>query len=329
MKTISSKKKTAKRSSVKRTTNKRTINKRTVNKRTARKRTPNKSVGKQFVYGFVKSFLFMFFIISLGVLSYQSVTKFLNIPDSEEVNPADPIREPKVITEASIDDVSKNLIYSIDDKTGTIDKLLLEIFHCGNKEMHYITIPLRTQFTMSDSLYKKLILVQPAIPQIMKLSNISKYFSEETAYEYGVLLIEDLLDIKLSYYTVIPSDKYKTMFTTEKIVPEQKEEQTEESEHPEHPIEIFSKDYREFLSTIKTAEDLSNYIEESYQSVASNLTLEGKMNYLESYCRTSLSSVFFDLIAGDDNNSAYVINEALVEKQIRNIMMNNSIKPEK
>lgn len=302
--------------------NKAVTNKEVKNKaikyRAVKRKPAKRSVGQRFVIGFFKSFLFMFFVFSIGILSYQSVMHYLHIPNELPESPAESIKEAKIITEATIDDISKNLIYSVDEKSGKLDKLLMEIFHCGNREMYYITIPLRTQFTMSDSLYKKLILVQPAIPQMIKLSNIKKYFPEETVYEYGVLLVEDLLDLKLSYYTVVPAKTYKTMFVTEKLVPGQEDGQEVERDYPR---EIFSKKYDKSLRTLKTAEDVSNHIEELYLSVTSNLSLDGKMNYLDSYCRTPRSNIFFEVIAGEDNNSAYRVNEDLAIEQINRMLL--------
>src|SRR5690606_12571876 len=98
-------------------------------------------------------------------------------------------QEDEPITKAVIEDISKNLIFHFNDETGEIHNILLEIFHLQEKRMRYITIPVRTQFTMSETLYRKLVMVHPTIPQVIRLSNITKYFDKDMVYDYGTLIV--------------------------------------------------------------------------------------------------------------------------------------------
>jgi len=172
---------------------------------------------------------------------------------------------------------------------------------------------------MTDSLYCKLIPVNPAIPQMIKLSGISKYFDKDTVYDYGVLIMEDLLKINISYYTAIPQSIYETMFVTENLMPDvtNKEEAQSTSTVPK---ELFSEEYITFLKSFTTAEALSKYIEDIYSSIQSNLTLNEKMNYFESYCNTPSSSIFFELIHGVNHNSAYIVDTDLATQQFADYM---------
>ena len=212
----------------------------------------------------------------------------------------------KASLEAKVDDISKNLIFCFNDETNKIDKIVLEIFHCKNKQLTYITIPMRTQLTMSDDLYRKMVLVQPDIPQVMQLSAISGYLDSNTVFDYGVLIIQELLGIDISYYTVIPKTIYDTIFTSKELT-------------DTLPVETFSDEYMEFLKTIDTTEKLSTYIEELYPTLHSNLSLIDKMNYLESYAETSLSKISFQLIQGNDTNSSYIINRVLLTRQLERL----------
>lgn len=268
------------------------------------------NTGKMFAGIFLKSLLIVTLLFGVGFLSYQTVMHFWKAPAADAVAIVEEQKETESITVASLDDVSKNLIFCFNEETGEISKILLEIFNCEKKKLYYITIPVRTQYTMSDSLYQKLILVYPAIPQIIKLSNIAKYFDKNTVYDYDVLIIEDLLTVDISYYTAIGQNLYETMFTTQVPV----------SGDRTVPKEVFSEDYITFLKTIQTAEELSKYIEDIYSKVQSNLSLLQKMNYFESYCKTPRSNIHFEILQGVDNNSAYTIDIALAVKQIENCM---------
>ena len=276
----------------------------------------NKAV-KLFLRGLTKSLICLLFLIGVGVLSYKVVIYFIHIPEEEAVVAFDTtsVREP--ITEASVDDISKNLIFAVDEETGHITKLILEILHCEGRKLYYITIPIQTQFTMSDTLYQKLILEDPAIPQLIKLSGITNYFPVDTVYDYGVLLVEDLLGIKLSYYTAIHKSIYENIFITE-------ETPIGETllEAGEFPREVLSADYIELTKTITTQEKLKSYIEELYPLITSNLALADKMNYLDSYSSLTRNNIYFELIAGEDTNSAFVVDIAVAAKHLKDIITN-------
>lgn len=272
-----------------------------------------KSAAKIFVIGFLRSFLFFALFIAVSMVSYKLVMHFYGIGSTNVNEPIQPVKKHKPITEARIDDVSKQLIYCVDDETGDIEKLVLEIFNCEKERLYYITIPIKTQLTLSDSLYRELALVKPSIPGFLKFSAITGYFPKETAYEYGVLMIEELLNMNISYYTLVPKSIYETVFETERL--EQKANSQQKSENI-FPREVFSDGFLESLHTIKTETDLRSYIEELYSLVESNLSLPDKLGYMESYMNTSGKNIVFEVIAGNNSNSAFIIDELLATKQL-------------
>lgn len=273
-----------------------------------------KRASKMFTTGLIKSLLFFVFLTIISVLTYKLVMHFYGI-DDEIVKDAIPsVKEQIIITEASIEDVSKHLIYCVNEETGDIEKLVLEIFDCENTMLYYITIPIKTQLTLSEALHRELVLVKPSIPGFLKLSAITGYLPMETVYEYGVLMIEELLNIKISYYTVVPQSTYEDVFETEEI---KQNVDRQENLEPIYPREVFSDVLLEHLHTIKTETELRNYIEELYDKISSNLSFEDKLNYMESYISTPGSNIVFDVIAGVDSNSAYTIDEIVAAKQLK------------
>lgn len=280
-----------------------------------------RNTSKMFVRGFIRSFFIILAMLIIGVISYGVVMHFWNIPEPVPEVKLSPKKqqEDEPITKAVIEDISKNLIFHFNDETGEIHNILLEIFHLQEKRMRYITIPVRTQFTMSETLYRKLVMVHPTIPQVIRLSNITKYFDKDMVYDYGTLIVEDLLGVNISYYTAIPESVYQTMFTSKKFVEEKgkiSSADLTDSDRLDVTFEVFSEEYVAFLKSIETTDKLYDYIEEIYPSFQSNLSLHGKMNYLESYSKTSLTNVTFDLIGGINQNNAYVIDKASAKNQI-------------
>lgn len=278
-----------------------------------------KSAGKIFVTGFLKSLLFFVLFIGISTLTYRLVIYFYDIEyeDADVIEIIPPVKKQTKITEASIDDISKHLIFCVDEDDGSIKKLLLEIFNCKAHKLYYITIPIKTQFTLSASLHRELVLIKPSIPQFLKLSAITGYIPKETVYEYGVLMIEDLLNIRISYYSVVPQNIYESVFVTENI---NHKTNSIIGLDKVYPREIFSDKFIEFLHTIKTETQLRNYIEEIYTQIRSNLSFEDKLNYMDSYLNTPGKNIFFELIAGEDSNSAYTLDVAAAAKQLNSCM---------
>ena len=272
-----------------------------------------KSAGKLFATGFLKSFLFFVFFFAVSLLSYRLVVHFLDIEDGgyEEFIP--PVEKQQPITEARLDDVSKHLIYCVDEDDGSIKKIVLEILDCKKVKLFYITIPIKTKLTLSDSLHSKLVLIKPSIPQFLKLSAITGYIPKEIAYEYGVLIIEELLNIQISYYSVVPSSLYETVFTG-------KNNNKNNSSEDGYPKEVFSDGFIEFLHSIDTETQLRSYIKDIYNMIYSNLSYEVKLNYMETYLKIQGKDIHFDLIAGTDSNSAYTIDQSKASMQLKSYM---------
>ena len=273
-----------------------------------------KSARKMFAIGFLKSLLFFILFAIVSITGYKLVMHFYGIGNADIIEAISPAQKKDTLTEARIDVISKHLIYSVDEETGDIKKLVLEIYNCERRMLYYITIPIKTQLTLSDSLHRELILIKPSIPGFLKLSAITGYLPKDIAYEYGVLMIEEQLNLQISYYTVVPQSIYEAVFETESIKQKVNRQQGTENTYPR---EMFSEDYLKHLHTIKTETQLREYIEELYTKIKSNLSFEAKLNYMESYLNTPGENISFEVIAGVDSNSAYTIDEIMVTKQLK------------
>jgi hypothetical protein len=276
-----------------------------------------------FIRGFLQSFFIVAILLVAGIIGYQTTMK-LWMPPPEQTEVAEKPKPTVVpITEPSVDDVSKNLIFCYDSESHIISKLILEVYHCERKQLTYITIPMSTQFTMTDVLYKKLIAVQPSIPQVIRLSNMIRYLDTSEIFDYGVLMIEDMLDLDISYYSVMPTEFYQSLFE-ERSIPDgiSAAGLLSEAEPPEVEMvvaEAFTEDCIKRLDTLKDKEEISNYIETLYEEMKSNLSIDGKMNYLESYAMTSMKDVSFTRIGGYDRNSGFTLDESKVQQQLQEL----------
>lgn len=119
-----------------------------------------------------------------------------------------------MIGEAQIDDCSKNLIYVWNEEKSRISACVLEVFDTEKNSMDYITIPTSGQITISPTMYKKISQVNQEIPQVFILSKLCSFFDkgDDTAFGYGVLILEDFFDIDVSYYSVVNKEDFEAAF---------------------------------------------------------------------------------------------------------------------
>lgn len=256
-----------------------------------------RNTGRYFLKIFIMSFFIVVLLLSAGVLSYKAVMHFWQPKEDSTVayqNETLPEKSSRVV----IEEISKNLIICYDKSTKNITKIVLEILNSHSKQLTYVTVPVRTELTLSGSLYKKMIIDCPEVPQVLKLSTLSKYLVPDKAFEYEVLIIENLLGIKISYYTAIPSDTYDTIFTQKSV---------KKAGFDAVSMEVFSKDFNSYLETLTSRDALAAYLEEIYASIDSSLALKDKKKYLDYYSEALPEHVSFELIEGYNQNSAYTI----------------------
>lgn len=257
-------------------------------------RKKKKSAAGVFIQGFLKSVLIIGLLFLTGFASYKVSLFYFN-----ERGVLGDSKASQVIKElygtAEVEEISKNLIYSMDEESGKVKSMVLEIFNTKTGNMDYITLPTSTEITISNELYQKLLQGGCEAPQIMKLSRIHKYFSEDTLYEYGELVVNDLLGIDISYYTVLEHGKFKQIF---KYTKQKETVQTEETAVLQTmPVWALSEEYKSRLEEAKLDEKtMKDYIETAYESCTSNLPLHSKKEYAEDYLKWEIEKTHYHVL---------------------------------
>lgn len=295
------------------------------------------SLLNMFIRKFIRNFIIMLLLVVVGFSSYKVTMFYYKITDGPKESKVGSVID-DIVDNVSVDDVSKNLIYSVDQKSGFIDDILIEIFNTNTGNLDYITIPANTQFTISNELYQSICTSNPEIPQIIKLSDIGEYFKESKVYDFGVVLVEDLLDIDISYYTVVKSEDFHTMFesseknlafTDQSDVESNSENQIEnliglDSNIVQTDVTIlkFTGSYQKRLSTISSEEDIKAYLTELYKNIKSNLKLKKKLKYVQDYLLIKKEFIYFYGIYGEKNGSLFTVDtktaNALIQKVLNN-----------
>lgn len=268
-----------------------------------------KSIKERFIRVFLRSVIGITIFCVLGFSSYKVTMWYYE--NVGEVN-ADEEGLSKYISDIDTDGVaeavSKNMILATDEETGRITKVLVEIVNQDTGNIDYITVPNNLEFTISYDLYKKLATANPDIPQIVCIKKIHNYFSGESLYQCAQLLLEDVMDISFSYYTIIPNDVFKDMFKMDKSTGAQKWKDSFEAE----------------MVALDTKEDYQEFFDKYYEKVTSNLSREKKDIYIDTYLEGVPDQVAFSVVSGESCDDVFVLSVEETNYLINRILENDA-----
>jgi len=168
-----------------------------------------KSVGRIIVVMFLRSFFVVMILLAAGICSYMLTMKYYEVSDDN--TDKDAVLD--IVGDVTADAVSRNIIYSYDPATKIIDAIVIEILNTESGNLDFVTIPAESQITVSNEIYKRMCAAGADAPQIITLSLLNDYFGDDTAYEYGILLLEDYMGIDIGYYTSMENSVFNSMFT--------------------------------------------------------------------------------------------------------------------
>lgn len=236
-------------------------------------------MGKQVFRIFMRGFLQTLFVIACMILCATVgffATRFY-------YNQKNKISE-KADAAATLDEVSKNLIFVWDDSKNKITGCVLEVFDSKNYDMTYFNISCNSQLTLSADLFQRLYQINPEIPQVLKLSNLCKYFEdEENAYAYGQLILEEYFDIDISYYTTVNKADFEQAF-------EQKNVSNGINANKGKGY-VLKDSFIKELSKLKGEDELKGYLEDLYDNTISNLDTSDRLSYAKSYIKVNPETI--------------------------------------
>lgn len=277
------------------------------------------NVAKVFFISLLKSILFIIILLCVGFGSYKISYTILSDNGGNVGTSKGDIED--IIEDAQTDEISKNLIYVTDEDR--ITNMILEICNTKTNNMDYITVPVRTEYTIPATMYQKLCTVNQEIPQIVRIGRLKSYFSNsEDAYGYGELIVEKMLGIKISYYTVLDQETYDSHYTKKmtKVRFRQDVDETTATPGPDgvvptsqlkrvnERISVASSLYiRELKDISGDQEKIAEYIKQQYERVESNLTVYNKIGYIECYEKMNVDYFHYWGVPGTFNNKVFTV----------------------
>lgn len=288
-----------------------------------------------FFKSLLKSVLVIVSILAVGMISYKVSYEILSRRMEEGKIEASQKEIDIIIDKAKTDEISKNLIYVVNENQ-QITHMMLEICNTKTCNMDYVTIPVKTDYTIPTKMYQKLCVVDEEIPQIIRLAKLRKYFinqKDEEAYGYAELIMEKLLGTDISYFTVISQDVYdshyeeKKITTSYKIKVEDGSASTAESTSvPGATTGVVSGSgsvtmkvsmandiyLNQLAAIVGDREKMMEYIKTQYaqeSKLLSNLTVYNKLGYLEAYEKMNAEFYHYWGLPGSFNGKVFTVDE--------------------
>ena len=264
-----------------------------------------KSVASIIAVTFFKTIGIILLLTAVGVVSY-----YLTMLYFDQTARTERSTTYKHVITVNTGNESSNLIYSYDSKSKKIKAMVLELFDSVTGNMNYITIPAKTQITISAGTYAELIQVSQKLPQLSKMSDINEYFSGDVAYEYGILILQEELKADIGYFTAISSDKFNTYF-----------ENTGTKKKPKYKP---SKALLDRAASCSSSGDMENLIEGEWDDLITDITLSQKQGYADALVKVNPENIRVYCAYGTNNGDVYTLNKTKNKKLVNRIWESES-----
>lgn len=235
-----------------------------------------------FLKGFLKSLLYIGAFVILFAASYKLTGLYLErghtkSSDTNKIN---------MELEGSVDAVAFNLIFSVKETSNELEHVLLEVLNTKTNCLMYVTIPVNAKFSMSAEFYKEVFEKNTDIPQILSFEAFHENVNASEYYDFGTKLLEDSLEVPISYYTIVPSDIFDEIFTEDE------------------DTLILSEDMQNMLSSY-TEQNIISYLTDFYNSTNCNLSLNERLTYTPALSKVSLEDVIYTVLPGETDGSVF------------------------
>ncbi len=122
--------------------------------------------------------------------------------------------------------------------------------------------------------------------------------------EYGMLIVDDLLGIDISYYTVVDQKAFRTAFKKKTY-----REVTQDGENVQVQnvaCWIYKDHYKKKLKNLQSEEKtIKDYLEVLYENGKSNLHLSAKKQYAGDYMQWEIDNTYFHILPGVSSETVY------------------------
>lgn len=229
----------------------------------------SKSMLKIILKTFAKTIGIIVLFIAVGVASYYLTMLFYKTTGRVERS-----TQYEHVIPIDVGSESSNLIYSVEKDTKRIKAVVLELFDKETGNLDYVTIPNKTQISLSAKKYQEYQQISSQIPQIVTMCDLNEYFTGDVAYEYGILLLQEELNVDIGYFTAMDSAEFDRRF-------EKKD-----------GAFTLSQEYLDTVDGNKDEDSMKSFIEKEWDVIISDITLDQKQQYASGLIKVNRNLIY-------------------------------------
>lgn len=261
----------------------------------------SKSVFKIVLQTFLKAMGIIVLLLAVGVASYYLTILFYKSTERVERS-----TQYEHVIDIDVGSESSNLIYSVDKDTKQVKAIVLELFDKETGNLDYVTIPNKTQISLSTKKYEEYMEISSQIPQIVTLRDINEYFTGDVAYEYGILLLQEELNVEIGYFTAMDSEEFNKRFDKKEgaFIP--------------------SEEYLDTVSGYKDEDAMKDFIEKEWDILISDITLSQKQQYASGLIKVNREFIYAHRAYAEEIKGKATLDAAKTKKMIDQIWENEA-----
>lgn len=255
-----------------------------------------KGMAKIIFRTFLKTMGIIVLLIAVGVASYFLTMLFYKTTEREERS-----TQYEHVIDVSVGSESSNLIYSVEEDTRLVKAVVLELFDKETGNLDYVTIPNKTQIALSNQKYQEYTEISSQVPQIVTLRDINEYFTGDVAYEYGILLLQEELNVDIGYFTALNAGEFNKRF--------------EKKDGAFTPRE----EYLDTVSQYKDEAAMKDFIEKEWDVLISDITLAQKQQYASGLIKVDRNYIYAHRAYAEEIKGMATLDGAKTKKMIDRI----------
>ena len=255
-------------------------------------------------------------LISIGAFCYIGIVNVFGVETKDDISSVD---RKIIASNISLDRNVCNAIYSYDDKEFVIEDIILEFFNTESGKIDYVTIPGNAKMSIGKDLLKKLKRYGNNVSDTISVRKLVSVFGEENSYQFGQLIMEEALGIKISYYTVFKENilaKYFVEGTKEFYVPN-----ISLVKKQKYSVYELSESYKTKCDQVEY--DIPSLMELGYNDLKSNFTLNNKLSYVQFYEKADIEKVYTWHVIGTEQYNQFIIDKDKTKKLFKYILDND------
>ena len=178
----------------------------------------------------------------------------------------------------------------VTDEEGELCRYFYTLMDCQTETLGFYMVPLDTRLQLSTALYQEMVTKNAKLAQVNTLEGLYRCFTAQEAAGCVVKALDEAIGISTDYYTVMPRSVCECILKADAHT---------------YAYDDFLQD--DLQAKVVAAGSMKAYLTDLWEQCESNVSIESKLYYLESYEGLTNLSVSCRRIAGEQHNNGYVL----------------------